>query len=285
MFWQRSGAVKVLVIDIEKCNGCYNCQVACKDEHVGNDWTPIARPQPDTGQFWMKVTDVVQGSVPKVRVRYMLDTCQHCDDAPCMSSCTSNAIYKRQDGVVIINPEKCNGNRNCVAACPYSAIYFNFDLNISQKCTLCAHLLDCGWKEPRCVDACPTGALKFGEEFELRDLVAKAEILRPEHGTAPRVFYSGLMNKYFIAGEVFDPDEDECLEDATVMLTNMRSRESSTLKTDQFGDFWFERQEPGQYSLTVQKDGYAARTVNAIDVSEDVNVGEIELHQDADYPR
>ena len=48
---------KVLVIDIDKCNGCYNCQVACKDEHVGNDWSPIAKPQPDTGHFWMKVTD------------------------------------------------------------------------------------------------------------------------------------------------------------------------------------------------------------------------------------
>jgi tetrathionate reductase subunit B len=70
---------KVMVIDIGKCNGCYNCQVACKDEHVDNDWTPIAKPQPDTGHFWMKVTDIVQGTVPKVRVRYMLDTCQHCD--------------------------------------------------------------------------------------------------------------------------------------------------------------------------------------------------------------
>ena len=48
--------MKVFVIDIAKCNGCYNCQIACKDEHVGNDWTPYAKPQPDTGQFWMKVT-------------------------------------------------------------------------------------------------------------------------------------------------------------------------------------------------------------------------------------
>ncbi len=48
---------KVMIIDITKCNGCYNCQIACKDEHVGNDWTPIAKPQPDTGQFWMKVEE------------------------------------------------------------------------------------------------------------------------------------------------------------------------------------------------------------------------------------
>src|SRR5512136_1630486 len=96
---------KALIIDITRCNGCYNCQVACKDEHVGNDWSPIAKPQPDTGQFWMKVTDVVKGTVPKVRVRYMLDMCQHCGEAPCMAAAPS-AVYKREDGLVIIDPEK-----------------------------------------------------------------------------------------------------------------------------------------------------------------------------------
>ena len=54
---------KVMVIDLSICNGCYNCQIACKDEHVGNDWTPIAKPQPDTGQFWTKVHDLVRGKV------------------------------------------------------------------------------------------------------------------------------------------------------------------------------------------------------------------------------
>jgi tetrathionate reductase subunit B len=271
--------VKVLVIDIDKCNGCYNCQVACKDEHVGNDWTPIAKPQPDTGHFWMKVTDIVQGTVPKVRVRYTHDICQHCDDAPCIPACKSKAIYKRQDGIVIIDPEKCTGNRNCLDACPYGVIYFNTDLNISQKCTWCAHLLDKGWKEPRCVDACPTGALRFGEESELKDVIAKAETLKPESGAKPRVYYLGLPNKYFIAGEVLDPEADECLEGATVTLTNMENKGTSSLQTDSFGDFWFERQEPGQYSLTIEKGGYAAKTVGPIDASRDVNVGEIELHR------
>ncbi len=272
--------MKVLVIDINKCNGCYNCQVACKDEHVDNDWTPIAKPQPDTGHFWMKVTDVVQGTVPKVRVRYMLETCQHCDDAPCISSCKSEAIYKREDGIVIIDPEKCTGDRSCLAACPYNAVYFNSDLNISQKCTMCAHLLDEGWKEPRCVDACPTGALRFGEESELKELIATAETLHPEFGTTPRVFYAGLLNKYFIAGEVYDPKSDECLEGATVTLINVGSKKASSLQTDFFGDFWFERQEPGQYSLIVEKTGYFTKTVEPIDASADVNVGEIELNQE-----
>jgi tetrathionate reductase subunit B len=271
--------MKALVIDISKCNGCYNCQVACKDEHVGNDWTPIAKPQPDTGHFWMKVTDIVQGTIPKVRVRYMHDICQHCDDAPCIPACKSKAIYRRKDGIVIINPEKCTGTRNCIAACPYKVIYYNSDLNISQKCTMCAHLLDKGWKEPRCVDACPTGALKFGEESELKELIAKTEILHPEFKAKPRVFYIGLPNKYFIAGAVYDPEADECLEGATVTLTNLKINKQSSLTTDIFGDFWFEKQEPGKYSLIIEKNGYTPKKLEAIDVSKDINVGDTGLYK------
>ena len=85
---------KVLVIDLNICNGCYNCQVACKDEHVANDWSPIAKPQPDTGQFWNKVTDLERGQVPKVKVTYMHSICQHCDDAPCIPACNVEAIYQ-----------------------------------------------------------------------------------------------------------------------------------------------------------------------------------------------
>jgi Fe-S-cluster-containing dehydrogenase component len=270
--------MKALVIDINKCNGCYNCQIACKDEHVGNDWTPIAKPQPDTGHFWMKVTDIVQGTVPKVRVRYMHDICQHCEEAPCIPACKSKAIYKRDDGIVIIDPEKCTGSRNCIDACPYKVIYFNSDLNISQKCTMCAHLLDKGWKEPRCVDACPTGSLTFGEEKDLKESIDKAEILHPEFKAKPRVYYLGLLNKYFVAGAVYDPEEDECLEAATVTLVSS-SGKKSTLKTDNFGDFWFERMPPGTYSLKIEKAGYLPRKIDSIDASKDVNVGDIELYK------
>jgi tetrathionate reductase subunit B len=269
--------MKALVIDIDKCNGCYNCQVACKDEHVSNDWAPIAKPQPDTGHFWMKVTDIVQGTVPKVRVRYMLDTCQQCEEAPCLAACEAKAIYRREDGIVIIDPDKCAGSGACIAACPYGAVYFNAELNIAQKCTMCAHLLDKDWKEPRCVDACPTGALRFGEESELKELIAEAEVLKPEAKTKPRVHYLNLPNKYFIAGAVYDPEADECLVGATVTLTNLESKTASSLETDIFGDFWFERQEPGRYSLRIEKSGYATKTVDSIDVRQDINVGDMEL--------
>ena len=101
---------KVFVIDLGMCNGCHTCQFACKDEHVGNDWTPTAKPQPEIGQFWIKVDEKVRGSVPKVKVSYRPHLCMHCDDAPCMDSCpVEGAIYKRDDGLVIIDPTKCTG--------------------------------------------------------------------------------------------------------------------------------------------------------------------------------
>jgi len=269
-----------MLIDIDRCNGCYNCQIACKDEHVGNDWTPIAKPQPDVGQFWMKVTDMVQGSVPKVRVRYMHDICQQCDEAPCITACNTKAIYKRKDGIVIIDPEKCTGRRMCLDACPYDTIYFNADLNIAQKCTFCAHLLDDGWKEPRCVDACPTDALRFGEESDLKEYLDSAEVLYPEHQAKPRVYYKGLFNKYFIAGAVYDPEDDECLEDCTVTLTGSNGQKISQ-QTDEFGDFWFERMEPGKYKLLVEKQGYLPHQLDNIDANQDVNVGDLELFKQA----
>jgi Fe-S-cluster-containing dehydrogenase component len=269
---------KALIIDISKCNGCYNCQIACKDEHVGNDWTPYAKPQPDTGQFWMKVTDMVRGTVPKVKVWYMHDICQHCDNAPCITACRQKAIYKRDDGMVIIDPTKCVGSRSCVDACPYGVIYFNDGLNISQKCTMCSHLLDRGWKEPRCVDACPTEALRFDEEDNLRELIGKAEVLHPEFEAKPRVYYIDIP-KMFIAGAVYDPEEDEVTKGATATLTNSKTAEKFTVQTDNFGDFWFENLEQGTYSLTIVKDGYHTRTIESISAEKDVNLGDIELYK------
>ena len=273
--------MKAMVIDINRCNGCYNCQIACKDEHVGNDWSPIAKPQPDTGQFWMKVTDIVKGQVPKVRVRYMHDICQHCDDAPCIPACKAGAIYKRDDGIVIIDPTKCTGAKQCVDACPYDVIYFNTDLNIAQKCTFCAHLLDDGWKEPRCVDSCPTEALRFGEEADLKEFIDKAEILKPEAKAKPRVYYLGLPFRSFVAGAVYDPEADECLEGATVTLK--KGGKSLKATTDNFGDFWFEEldRDGKPVSITIAMDGYLPRTIEDISIDEDINVGDIELYKKA----
>ena len=270
--------MKAFVIDISRCNGCYNCQIACKDEHVGNDWTPYAKPQPDTGQFWLKLNEKVRGTVPKVKVAYTPQLCNHCSDAPCMPACpVEGAIYRREDGLIIIDPEKCTGCRSCVDACPYGAIYFNEDLNIAQKCTGCAHLLDDGWKEPRCVDACPTECLKFGEESDFADMIKEAEVMKPELKIGPRVYYLNLP-KRFVAGTVYDPVEKEVVIGATCTLTDAASGKKSVARTDNFGDFWFEQLEIGKYSLTIEKDG-RKKSFDAIDTNEDVNLGDIPLEK------
>jgi tetrathionate reductase subunit B len=294
--------MKSFVIDIAKCNGCYNCQIACKEEHVGNDWTPYAKPQPDTGQFWMKMHEKVRGTVPKVKVSYVPTPCMHCGDAKCIASCGPGAIYRRDDGLVVIDPVKCTGCMGCLDVCPYGSIYFNRDMNLAQKCTGCAHLLDKGWKEPRCVDVCPTGAIRFGEEEELKSLIEGAEVLLPAEKASPLVRYRNLP-KRFIAGSIFDAKEDECLEDVKVTLTSVATpardktaggdycfrgdhggqpKTGVTLAstTDFFGDFWFNQIDTAQYVLKIEKEGYATRTIEAIDVSErDVNLGDIELQK------
>ena len=74
--------MKMFVIDVAKCVGCRSCEIVCKDEHVDNDWSPIALPQPDTGQHWVRVEEKERGQVPKVTVAYTPIMCQHCKNAP-----------------------------------------------------------------------------------------------------------------------------------------------------------------------------------------------------------
>jgi tetrathionate reductase subunit B len=272
---------KVMVIDITKCNGCHNCQIACKDEHCGNDWSPIAKPQPLAGQFWHKVNDKVRGQVPKVKVAYEHFLCQQCDDAPCLAACPNEAIYKRPDGAVIVDPEKCRGSHNCVKACPYgNVIFYNEDLRIAQKCTFCAHLLDRGWTQTRCSEVCPTGAITFGEEAELAELIAKAEPLRPDLDVKPRVYYIGLP-KTFIGGTVYDPGADEVIEQALVTLARVGDGPPAKVLTDEFGDFWVDGLKKGIYDVFIQKDGYSTIQMLAVVLDKDLNLGDLAMSQES----
>ncbi|MEM2424740.1 MAG: 4Fe-4S dicluster domain-containing protein [Candidatus Bathyarchaeia archaeon] len=274
--------MKIFIIDLSICNGCYCCQIACKDEHVGNDWTPYAKPQPLTGHFWFKMVEKERGSYPKVKVSYIPTLCNHCDEAPCIKSCQYKAIYKRPDGLVIIDPLKCTGCRDCIYACPYGSIYFNETLMIAQKCTGCAHLLDEGEKEPRCVDACPTGALKFCEEEEAKDLLKQAGFLSPEFSfTKPRVYYLHLeLLKPFIAGDVYDPEEDECIKGAKAKLIDEVSGETLETITDEFGDFWFKGLEPNKsFTLRIEKEGHFPIEIKSIKTEKDVVINDIKMYK------
>jgi tetrathionate reductase subunit B len=268
--------MKVFIFDAAKCNGCYSCQVACKDEHCGNDWMPYAKPQPESGQFWFRLDEKVRGSIPKMKLAYVPTMCMHCDDAACIKACTTQAITKRKDGMVLIEPAKCNGCRLCVDACPYDMIYYNQAIKQAQKCTGCAHLVDRGWpiKEPRCVDACITGALVYGEEADFKDLIAKAEVLEPKSGAKPkaRVYYLNLP-KRFIGGTVYDPASQEVVIGATVALSG---DSSATATTDEFGDFWFEGLKVGKFSVKITKDA-KSKTLDSISTTKDVNLGDIPL--------
>jgi Fe-S-cluster-containing dehydrogenase component len=270
--------MKAFVIDLSVCNGCYCCQIACKDEHVANDWTPYAKPQPDTGQFWIGITEMVRGQVPKVKVTYLPKMCHHCDDAPCIEQCGVNAIVKRDDGIVLISPEACTGCKLCADTCPHDAIFFNENLNIAQKCTGCTHLLDNDpeWQVPRCVDQCPTDAIRFGEQADLKELIEGAELLNPEAGTKSRVFYRNLPRK-FVAGTLYDPIEKEVIIGATCTLTDDESGESVAVITDNFGDFWFRGlADERSFTLTLEKDGKRKR-MEGIKTEIDLSLGDIPL--------
>jgi len=271
-----------MVIDVNKCTGCYNCFIACKDEHCGNEFPPISASQPNTGHFWMRIIEKERGQYPKVKVSYIAVPCMQCEDAPCLTD--DGAVYKRPDGIVIIDPEKAVGRKDIVKSCPYRVIYWNEEKNLPQKCTLCAHLLDDGWEEPRCVEACPTGALSFGDLDDPNSAVARlassgeTEALHPEYKLKEKVKYIGLP-KRFIAGTVIFGDTDECGENANVTLSLNGHRQ--TVKADNYGDFEFEGlQANKEYTVKVEHPGYKPQEYS-VSTKIDVYLGEITLVADS----
>ncbi|WP_371381116.1 4Fe-4S dicluster domain-containing protein [Sporomusa aerivorans] len=273
-----------LIIDVEKCVDCNNCFLACKDEHVENDWPDYTRPQPRHGHRWINIMRTERGQYPLVDVAYRPTTCMHCDDAPCIRA-AKGSITKRPDGIVIIDPVKAAGQQELVKACPYQAIWWNQEQAAPQKCTLCAHLLDQGWKKPRCVQACPTGALRaeFVEDAEMSRLcqTEKLEVLQPEANTRPGVYYKNLyrFNKCFIGGSVAMKREDvvDCAEGASVTLLKGQEKLAEAV-TDNFGDFKFDglTANSGNYTVQVQLPGFPEAEV-AVELTLSKNVGTILL--------
>lgn len=270
-----------ILIDIAKCNGCYNCFLACRDEYYGNDYPSYSAAQPLNGQFWMQIKEIERGVYPKPKVSYLPVPCMHCEAAPCMDAAKDGAVYRRDDGIVMIDPEKAEGQQGIVNACPYRVIYWNEDKQIPQKCTMCAHRLDEGEKMPRCVESCPTGALVFGDlddpqsEIAVLSASKETESLHPEFNTGSSVQYIGIP-KRFVSGEiVYSDNSGECAPGLKVRLSG-EGQDRETV-TDIFGDFEFEGLDKnGTYTVAVAADGYEPLEIEFTMYS-DVNLGEIEL--------
>ncbi len=255
-----------LIIDCGLCHDCNDCFLADKDEFVGNDFPPLSIAQPWSGHRWMNIHRKERGQFPIVEVVYLPQPCMHCDEAACMKKAPEGAMYKRKDGLVIIDPVKAKGHKELVEACPYGAIYWNEEAQVPQKCTGCAHLLDDGWTETRCSQVCPTGAIKLvlAEDAEMAKLVGPEGLkaYKPELGTKPRVYYKNLhrWEKVFVAASVAYKDTDECAEGAKVTV-KAGGQEAGRGVANNFGEFRVDRLEPGQeYEVVIEAAGYKPHT-------------------------
>lgn len=203
-----------MLIDLARCIGCDACTVACKQENG----TP-------RDVFFARVLNVEAGVYPNVKRLYIPVLCNHCEDPPCLKACPNKAIVKRQDGIVLIDQERCRGTGACVSACPYGNIYLRTSdawyldeaepyerdhvrprlrPNVARKCTYCAHRVDEGL-DPACVVACPTTARIFGDLDDPDSPIStyiveqkvetgrKAFCLLPEAKTKPTGRYLGPL--------------------------------------------------------------------------------------------
>ena len=200
----------VMVIDLAKCDGCKSCTVACNKMHH----TPADRE-------WLKVYEMEDDNERKY---FFPKPCFQCDNPPCTKVCPVDATYKRQDGVVLIDTDRCIGCRFCMAACPYSTRFFNWGpppkdpvadahayspetgmprkMGTVEKCDFCPDMASKGIL-PACVTSCSMGAIYYGDENEDAVTNSKGETERlhklledragyrfmEELGTKPRLYY------------------------------------------------------------------------------------------------
>lgn len=259
-----------LVIDVEKCENCNNCVLSCRDEYVNNDWPGYSAPQPNQGKSWINIEGKERGQYPFIDVAYLPIPCMHCDNAPCMKA-TKDAIYKRPDGIVMIDPVKSKGQKDVIQACPYDAIRWNEELQVPQKCTFCAHLVDDGWEKSRCVQSCPTGALSMlhVEHAEMKKIIEaeKLEVYQPQYKTEPRIYYKNLyrFTRCFVGGSIAVRlnGKDECAEGAKVTLINAANEKIGECMTDNYGDFKFDnlQENSGKYKVRIAYTGCDIKTI------------------------
>jgi Fe-S-cluster-containing dehydrogenase component len=274
-----------MIIDVAECTNCNLCTLAAMDEYVGNEWPGYAAPMPKHGHRWINILQKERGQLPMIDVAFVPTMCNHCDDPPCLKAARNDAVRKREDGIVLIDPVKAKGQSRLVDACPYGHIWWNEELDLPQAWPFDAHLLDRGWQQTRGQQSCPTGAMRAIkiEDGEMACLARteNLEVLKAELGTRPRVYYRNLWRyaKSFIGGTV-SADLDgsvECVEGASVRLLKEGTCLAAT-DSDNFGDFKFDGLDDGSghYIVEVSANGCGSKTVD-VELGASVNVGEIRL--------
>ncbi len=274
-----------VIIDVAECTNCNLCTLATMDEYVGNDWPGYAAPMQKHGHKWINILQKERGQAPYLDIAYVPTVCNHCDDAPCMKAAKDGAIRKRDDGIVIIDPVKAKGQKQMVDACPYGHIWWNEELQLPQHWNFDAHLIDGGWGKTRASQVCPTGAF---ETVKLEDAAMaqrvtdeKLEVMRPELGAKPRVFYKNLWrySTAFIAGTLsFEANgRVECLDGANLRLMK-DGRIVAEQQSNNYGDFKFDKlpENSGLYTLEIEAAGRDKKTVTA-ELNESISLGEIRV--------
>jgi Fe-S-cluster-containing dehydrogenase component/formate-dependent nitrite reductase membrane component NrfD len=187
------------VIDQRACIGCHACTIACKSEN-----------QVPVGAFRTWVKYIEKGVFPNTRRYFTVERCQHCEDAPCVEICPTRSLYKRHDGIVDFDANRCIGCKSCMQACPYDALYIDPNTHTAAKCNYCAHRTDRGLL-PACVIVCPVKAIIAGDledpSSEIAQTLAReqVQVRRPDQGTRPQVFYVGADETAITPGLAAQP--------------------------------------------------------------------------------
>lgn len=169
--------------DVSRCVQCRTCEVACKT---------IRNVEP--GLKWRRVVETWGGEFPNVTRTFFSLACMHCAKPACVEVCPTDAITKRaEDGIVVVDRDKCNGCQECFYACPFGVPQFGHD-GTMQKCDFCIEI----GGEPACVASCPAEAIHYGTIEELSELAAGKAAEKLTGPTEPSIFISNKLGANMI---------------------------------------------------------------------------------------